>query len=54
VFTQPLLGCISFRRGIVLELASVFRGLTHKFSCYYRLLELSPVSKSTLVKLAKS
>jgi hypothetical protein len=54
VFKQPLLGCISFLRGIVFELGSVCRGVTDKFSCYQRLLELCPVSKSTLIKLAKS
>jgi hypothetical protein len=32
VFKQPLLGCVSFLRGIVFELGSVSRGVTDKFS----------------------
>jgi hypothetical protein len=54
VFKQPLLGCISFLRGILFELNSIPSGLTDKFRCYQRLLKLCPVSKSTLIKLAES
>jgi hypothetical protein len=54
VFKQSLLGRISFFRGILFKLGSIPRGLTNKFRCYQRLLELCPVSKSTLIKLAES
>jgi hypothetical protein len=54
VFKQPLLGCISFLRSIVFELGSVAGGLTEKFSCYQRVLELCQVSESTLINLAES
>jgi hypothetical protein len=54
VFKQPLLGCIPFLRSIVFELGSVPGGLTDKLSCYQRVLELCPVSESTLINLAES
>jgi hypothetical protein len=54
VFKQPLLCCIFFLRGVLYELSSIPRGLTDESRCYQRLLELCPVSKSTLIKQAKA
>jgi hypothetical protein len=54
VFKQPLLGCISLVQGTFFKLVSISSTLTGKSSCSQRLLELCPVSKSTIIKLAKS